>query len=460
MAAGFVWSSLNTLFAPVALLVADVDWKWLPRSGWTKTLFSVLRGLFVAVPILFVFGALFMAADAVYEGMVRNIFNVDLEVPFTHVLLTCIFAWLTAGYFRGVLIDRKASADVKDPANRGAVSGLRLVEHFRTEDVANPKALPDHKSAFEHLSQEEERSGEQAPQPDVKKPWQWQNIDNSLLPPAFTLGAVEIGIILGLVDLLFLSFVIVQVPYLFGGMDLVQTTPDFSLAEYARRGFGELVAASALVMPLLLVSHWLLRRENPLIEKLFRWLASIQIVLVFIIMASAGQRLFLLTGDLGYGLTVVRLYSMIFMTWLAIIFAWFALTVIRGRRQYFAWGALWAAFLVLGTTHVLNPDDFVVRTNLSLLQQGRPFDPKYVVRLSDDAVPALIESIPFLDPGQQCIVRSKLSRRSIYAAAESDIRTWNLSRWNARVQLQAAGDSLDLDGCPEMKPWSGPKEDV
>jgi hypothetical protein len=96
MAAGFVWSSLNALFAPVALLVADVDWKWLPRSGWTKTLFSVLRGLFVAVPILFVFGALFMAADAVYEGMVRNIFNVDLEVPFTHVLLTCIFAWLDA----------------------------------------------------------------------------------------------------------------------------------------------------------------------------------------------------------------------------------------------------------------------------------------------------------------------------------------------------------------------------
>ncbi len=69
-------------------------------------------------------------------------------------------------------------------------------------------------------------------------------------------------IILGLVDLLFLSFVIVQVPYLFGGMDLVQSTPDFKLADYARRGFGELVAVAALVLPMLLVSHWLLQARD------------------------------------------------------------------------------------------------------------------------------------------------------------------------------------------------------
>jgi hypothetical protein len=35
-------------------------------------------------------------------------------------------------------------------------------------------------------------------------------------------------------------------------MELVQNTPDFKLAEYARRGFGELVTVAALVLPILL----------------------------------------------------------------------------------------------------------------------------------------------------------------------------------------------------------------
>ena len=136
--------------------------------------------------------------------------------------------------------------------------------------------------------------GPNAPADVVKsaaKKRDWQNIDSSFLPSVFTLGTIEIVMILGLVDVLFLSFVGFQVPYLFGGMDFVQNTPDFKLAEYARRGFGELVAVSALVLPMLLLSHWLLRRETKRLENIFRILAGIQIALVFVIMASAVQRL-------------------------------------------------------------------------------------------------------------------------------------------------------------------------
>ncbi len=149
----------------------------------------------------------------------------------------------------------------------------------------------------------------------------------------FTLGTIETIIILGLVDLLFLSFVLFQLPYLFGGMELVQNTPDFKLADYARRGFGELVAVAALVLPMLLFSHWLLRRETKRLVTTFRVLAGIQIALVFVVMASAAQRLILLTGEAGYGLTTVRFYPMVFMVWLSVIFMWFAVTVLRGARQ-------------------------------------------------------------------------------------------------------------------------------
>ncbi len=274
-------------------------------------------------------------------------------------------------------------------------------------------------------------------------------MDNSLLPSFFTLGAIETVVILGLINLLFLSFVIVQIPYLFGGMDLVQNTPDFKLADYARRGFGELVTVSALVLPILLLSHWLLRKDAPVNEKIYRILAGIQIGLLFVIMISATQRLLLLTGNLGYGLTTIRFYPMAVMILLALIFVWFSLTVLRGMRQQFAWGALWLTLFTLGTLHVLNPDDFIVRTNVRLMQEGRGFDSDYVSYLSDDAVPALLELMPTMSLDEQCVVKSKLRYRLRFTQNENDFRTWNLARWNARNKMARNIESLEMTNCPE-----------
>jgi hypothetical protein len=220
-------------------------------------------------------------------------------------------------------------------------------------------------------------------------------------------------------------------------MDLVQNTPDFKLAEYARRGFGELVAVSALVLPMLLVGHWLLKNDKPAAGTLFKVLAGIQIGLLFVIMASAVQRLVLLTGNLGYGMTTVRLYPMIFMTWLAIVFVLFAATVLRNARQYFAWAALWSAFFVLGATHVLNPDAFIVRTNLALMEQGREFDAGYNASLSQDAVPDLIGILDKLSYRDQCVVRTVLwgSLSSRNEQDDTDLRSWNLSRVKSRPYL-------------------------
>lgn len=278
----------------------------------------------------------------------------------------------------------------------------------------------------------------------------WQNFDNSKFPSVFTLGTVETVIILGLVDLLFLSFVIVQVPYLFGGMDLVQNTPDFKLADYARRGFGELVAVAALVLPMLLVSHWLLRRETKRLEGLFRILAGVQIALLFVIMASAVQRLVLLTGELGYGMTTVRFYPMVVMTWLALVFVWFGVTVLRGSRKHFAWGALWSAIVILGATNLMNPDAYIASTNIKLMQQGREFDGYYNASLSDDAIPALVDALPTMPVEDQCEVKSTIHYRYRELGQLTDLRSFNLSRKIAFQRLRANDAMLhETTGCHE-----------
>jgi hypothetical protein len=433
---GFLWSSLNAFFAPFALLAADIKWKGMPQTGWSKHLVSTLRGIIIVTPIILIFGGLFVAADAVYQGMVQRIFNIEPEIIFSHALLITVFAWMSAGYLRGVLLGTEpvftVNPSITPQTNPNAES---KVDRMKEEAAEASPILPDNRTILEHINTSDPPNapdvGEKPKQTDEPKQesWQWAKIDNSIFPTAVTLGPVEIGVIFGAIDLLFLSFVIVQIPYLFGGMDLVQNTPDFKLAEYARRGFGELVTVSALVLPILLAAHWLIRKDNPFTEKLFRVLAGFQIVLLFVIMASAVQRLVLLTGNLGYGLTTIRLYPMILMTWLAVVFVWFALTVLRGSRQYFAWGALWSAFFVLGATHFLNPDEFIVKTNFALMRQGREFDARYNSRLSDDAIPTLMESFPDLHANDQVTVFREISRRSCEKHTEDDVRSWNLSRW-------------------------------
>ncbi len=402
-----VWSGINAVFAPLYLAFEDIKWKTIPQKGWTKHLAAVLRGLAIAAPILLVFGALFMAADAVFQGIIEQTLRIDPEKLFTHIFLIGLFSWMVAGYLRGSLFGSFASEKPKEKAETKT----------QTASVTE-------------IKEDEKESNEIKPAKETKN-WDWRNFDNSVMPKSFTLGGIEISIVLGLINLLFLAFVIVQIPYLFGGMELVQNTPDFKLADYARRGFGELVMVAALVLPILLVSHWLLRKDSPINEKIYRVLAGMNIVLLFVIMISATQRLLLLTGNLGYGLTTIRLYPMVFMIWLALIFVWFALTILRGAREQFAWGALWSAFFVVGTLHVFNPDDFIIRTNIRLMQEGRSFDASYNSNLSDDALPSLMENLPAFDFQQRKIVRHNLARRFCEKQSEKDFRSWNLSRWVA-----------------------------
>lgn len=428
------WSGVNAAFAPFFLIFDDIKWKTIPQTGWSKHLIAVLRGLAIAAPMLLVFGALFVAADAVFQGIVERTFNVEPDVLVSHIAITAFLTWTIAGYLRGSLINsftKDATEELIKNVEAIKISPLSVTEEIKDE---KPEVQPETKNEIKPPAEAKTRD--------------WQTIDNSFLPNAFTLGAIEISIVLGLINLLFLSFVIVQIPYLFGGMDLVQNTPDFKLADYARRGFGELVTVAALILPILLVSHWLLRKDSPANEKIYRVLAGINVALLFVIMASAAQRLFLLTGNLGYGLTTVRFYPMVMMIWLAVVFAWFCWTVLRGARQRFAWGALWSALFILGVLHFVNPDDFIARTNIRLMNEGRTFDAYYNSNLSDDAVPVLLENLPSMNFEQQCEVKNKMLMRLEKMNEETDFRSWNWSRYTARTEMINQQNNLKTEGCP------------
>lgn len=465
---GVAWSGFTSVFGTFFLLGSDIDWKKTPGGASSKTAFAVLRGLAITLPLVFIFGALFMAADAAFEASVNRVINIDLSMVAGHVVLTSVFAWLSAGYFRGALkrfdIEARASEDVSEPEKEAAqkddANGGSFVDRMTAEAAVTDEHLID-SPVVEHINRSDPPAAKETvlfenivtnpPVPSFKGRFdKWQNIDNSKVPTFFTLGTVEVVLLLGLLDLLFISFVSFQIPYLFGGLDIVRATPDFKLSEYARRGFGELVFASALVLPILLASHWLIRDTvKSSAHTIFRILAGIQIVLLFVIMASAVQRLVILAGESGYGLTAVRFYPMVFMTWLAVVFVWFGLTVLRGARGRFAWGALWAAVVVLGATNLLNPDAFIASTNIGLMRQGRDFDVYYNTSLSADAVPTILAAMPEMPVDDRCEVQSALHYEYRLLGRIDDIRSFNFSRKNAYSHLHA-NDALlhQQEGCP------------
>ncbi|MFN8617315.1 MAG: DUF4173 domain-containing protein [Dehalococcoidia bacterium] len=255
--------------------------------------------------------------------------------------------------------------------------------------------------------------------------------------PRFRWGIIEVSTVLGLLDLLFLAFVAVQIRYLFGGAGQVQVSEGLTYAEYARHGFFELLAVAALVLPVVLGAHWLLRESSPVLRVTFRVLATTLVLLLFVVIASAFQRMRMYVDE--FGLTQLRLYATVGMAWLALTFAWLIVTVLRERRQQFAFGALLAGLLVVFGLNVLNPDAFIVNTNVDRADT-RAFDAAYALSLSPDATPTLIAALPRLGDVEACAVAEGLAGK---APGNHDWQEWNYGRNRADGAIVASAANLE-----------------
>lgn len=371
-AAGIMRSALETLAGLFVLAFEDVRWGEVGRGRGARFLLPLLRGLAIALPLLALFAALLVAADAAFEGMMNRLFHFRGDVLASHLFIGGVFAWVSAGVLRTLSLG-------DEPAEPGEPTELKVPGPF--------------------------------------------------------LGVVEVTTVLGLLNALFLSFVAVQLPYLFGS----SPSAEVSHAQYARRGFFELVTVAGLVLPMLLGLHAAMRRTDPRHERVFRWLAGVQVALLFVIMASAMHRMRLYQD--AFGLTELRLYTTAFMLWLAAVFAWFCATVLRGRRERFTFGALVMAGEALVILHAFNPDARIVHTNAARAVAERPFDARYAAGLSADAVPGLLAVLPRATPPERCAAATRILRRW-GPQTELGWRSWSLARARARNAVLAHASEL------------------
>lgn len=257
------------------------------------------------------------------------------------------------------------------------------------------------------------------------------------------LGFVEAAIVLTGIVILFGAFVLVQVKYFFGGQTNINVA-GYTYAEYARRGFGELVAVAFFSLVLILGLGMLTRRETPPQQRLFSALSVAILALVSVMLVSAFQRLSLY--ELAYGFSRIRTYVHVVLIWIGLLLAATVLLELLRQEKAFAAAALTAAFGFAVTLGVLNVDGFIVRQNIDRQVGGASLDVPYLVSLSTDSVPALAQVFRSASysretreaAGAVLVCQEQLSRQ----VRAGDWRSLTISQWQAERALQGLREQL------------------
>jgi Domain of unknown function (DUF4173) len=344
---------------------------------------SILRGLLIAVPVAIVFVVLFSAADAVFAQLVGDLIGFEIDLG-------------DAGW-------RLALAAGLAWVATGAI-GLAASEPSSSASEAK-------------------RLG-------------WR------------IGPVEVVTVLVVVNAIFLVFVALQAAYLFGGLDTLAAS-GLSYAEYARRGFAELVVVAILAGSLIIGADRLVRRQTSGVLIGAIGLA----VLTGVVIVSAALRLMLYQD--AYGWTELRLYVLATIGWLAIGTIGLIVALVLDRVRWMGHALLVAGLAVGLVLNIVGPARFITEQNVARLLDPSLVPPNgqvgldihYVLRLGDDAVPALVRALPALPSEDADYLSMELGDRLGQlrnAPGLNAWQAWNTGREAARDALEAAEARGDL----------------
>lgn len=338
---------------------------------------GVLRGIIVAIPVLVLFAILFSSADLVFRDYVTNLFSFDINVEF---FWRAFWVLAVAGAFLGLfaLFERR--------------------EEAKREDQAQTKV----------------RQGRGA--------------------------LTEVAVLFGSLNCLFLVFISIQLTYLFGGAANV-VAGSFTYAEYARKGFFELIAVAGLSFLLIFVAERLLLREGQKHSLRFKVFSSALIVQVLIVLVSAFKRLQLYEG--AYGYTSLRLYSHIFIVWLAVVLLALLYKIYADKREnalaFYIFVSIMALFVSL---NFINVDGMVARKNIARYQATHKLDLRYMNSLSDDAVTEVASLLDAKDTKvKEAMAYHLFWRRQ---ALLEDSRSWQSANLTRKAALRVLGEHQEL----------------
>lgn len=349
-----------------------------------KRFWAIFRGVLIAIPIIVIFAALLSSADLVFAQRVQDFTRLFRLENLPQYIFRCIYIAIVAYALAGVY--------------------LHAAQKSNGENLLG-----------------------------LNKP---------LVTPF--LGFTEATIVLGGVVILFSLFAAVQFRYFFGGLTNIGIQ-GFTYAEYARRGFSELVAVSFFSLLLFLGLSAIVKREGTTQRWVFSGLGVGMVALVGVMLLSAFQRMLLY--EAAYGFSRLRIYTHVFMIWLAILLVGVVVLELIRRERTFALAILLSSIGFAATLVLINVDATIVRQNVARTSNGNGLDVAYLASLSTDSIPALVTE--FQDPTLLKVTHEAVGAALVCYSQNSTIgsdnnwRGFTLSSWQAVRALKRIQNQLD-----------------
>src|SRR3989344_5464876 len=341
---------------------------------------QVIKGIAMAIPALLIFLLLFSSADLVFQKYLENIITIDID---PETVFRTIFVFVVTLVFIGA-----------------------YSYTFRKTD-----------------NQENQIASQQS------------NKGRGV-------GHIENSIVFGSVNLLFFVFILVQLTYLFGGEANI-TAEGYTYAEYARRGFFELIAVAIISLLLLFTFEKFIAKKETGHALGFKILGTALVIQVILIMASAYARLSLY--EQAYGFTTQRLFSHAFIIFLGVIFCLLLYKIYLDKRENaFAFRAFISIALFLAAMNFINPDAFIARRNIEQFDATGKLDIYYLSSLSEDAI---ADTIKILDISNE-EMRNNFARELYLRAQQTNSpafsgwQSLNMSRIKAQKFLEPKLEGL------------------
>lgn len=358
---------------PFSLLNERWKGKEAGERGTRSKLGKISLGLALSAPILIVVVALLASADEIFLSWLLEIPNVmgrfSLGNGLWRIIVALFFAFYAFCYIWGLLFNKAVPA-----ANKAA-------------GVSTPGTVQSYvRIEFDPI----------------------------------TTGTLLISI-----NLVYVLFVAIQFSYLFGAANGL--LPDgAAYAEYARRGFAELIMVALINVVLLMCGLHLIRRTSAAAERIRKLSLTVLIGCTIIMLISAYSRLSLY--EEAYGYTQTRLLVHGFMLYLGVLLV---IAMIRIWKERFSMGKVYICVSIIAFVFMnyVNLDAQIAANNGERYERTRKIDVAYLGTLSTDAMPALRKlqaDHPKLAGLQEVIeqLQEKAHRHTKW-------QSWNLSRQRA-----------------------------
>jgi hypothetical protein len=246
--------------------------------------------------------------------------------------------------------------------------------------------------------------------------------------PSKTLAPIEWRLGLGALVLLFAAFVSVQFVVLFGGRDHVLETAGLTYAEYARAGFGQLLAVALLAIAVVAASWRWARPASGGDKVLLRGLLVVFCALTLVIVVAALHRLDLYVD--AFGATRLRLIAAVACAWIGGLILLMLGAVLARRHDWLPRASVALTAMTAVALTVANPDARIAQRNVDRFEEVGRIDVPYNATLSADATPELA-TLP------REVSKDLLARQAARLESEDGARGFNLARERARDALAA-----------------------